>query len=98
MTRFLMAFTLPVLAVGHSSRAEAQAQGAAEDEAMCRAYGVEPTVTYEKVWTLALVRHHWPQYDSVPDLKLADAIYRKFHSEMPRAAFDSVFWRNSIKP
>lgn len=39
--------------------------------------------------TLADIRAQYPQYDDVPDAKLADGLYQKFYSDLPRAEFDS---------
>jgi hypothetical protein len=37
--------------------------------------------------TLAEFRVQYPQYDNVPDLKLADSLYDKFYSKMPKMDF-----------
>ena len=37
--------------------------------------------------TLAEFRAQYPQYDDVPDLKLADSLYDKFYSKMPKMDF-----------
>lgn len=38
--------------------------------------------------TLAEIRQQYPQYQDVPDAELADKLYSKFYSDMPRADFD----------
>jgi len=38
--------------------------------------------------TLAEVRAQYPQYSDMPDTALADALYKKFYSDLPRADFD----------
>lgn len=37
--------------------------------------------------TLAEFRAQYPQYDDVPDIKLADSLYQKFYSNMPKMDF-----------
>jgi hypothetical protein len=37
--------------------------------------------------TLAEFRAQYPQYDDVPDVKLADSLYEKFYSKMPKTDF-----------
>lgn len=37
--------------------------------------------------TLAEFRAQFPQYDSVPDVKLADSLHQKFYSKMPKMEF-----------
>jgi hypothetical protein len=37
--------------------------------------------------TLAEFRAQFPQYDSVPDVKLADSLHEKFYSKMPKMEF-----------
>jgi hypothetical protein len=39
--------------------------------------------------TIAEVRQQFPQYQDMPDAALADALHRKFYSDMPRADFDA---------
>ena len=39
--------------------------------------------------TLAEIRQQYPQYQDMSDAALADALYRKFYSDMPRAEFDA---------
>lgn len=38
--------------------------------------------------TLAEIRAQYPQYADMPDAALADALYKKFYADMPRAEFD----------
>lgn len=38
---------------------------------------------------LAAFRAQYPQYDDMSDTRLADALYSKFYSDMPRADFDA---------
>ncbi len=45
--------------------------------------------------TLQEIRQQYPQYADVPDGALADALYKKFYSDMPRQDFDG---RLGIKP
>jgi len=37
--------------------------------------------------TLAEFRAQYPQYDAVPDIKLADSLHQKFYSQMPKMDF-----------
>ena len=37
--------------------------------------------------TLAEFRAQYPQYDSVPDLTLADSLHEKFYSKIPKIEF-----------
>lgn len=37
--------------------------------------------------TLAEFRAQYPQYDEVPDVKLADSLHQKFYSQIPKAEF-----------
>jgi hypothetical protein len=37
--------------------------------------------------TLAEFRAAYPQYDSVPDIKLADSLHQKFYSQLPKMDF-----------
>jgi hypothetical protein len=37
---------------------------------------------------LAGFRQRWPQYNDLSDAQLADALYKKFYSDMPREQFD----------
>ena len=39
--------------------------------------------------TLAEIRAKYPQYADMPDAALADAMHKKFYSDMPRADFDA---------
>lgn len=39
--------------------------------------------------TIAEVREKYPQYSDMPDAALADALHKKFYSDMPRADFDT---------
>lgn len=39
--------------------------------------------------SIAEIRQKFPQYDDMTDQQLADAVYRKFYSDMPRADFDA---------
>lgn len=39
--------------------------------------------------SLAEIRQQYPQYDDLPDNKLADALHSKFYSDMPREEFNS---------
>jgi hypothetical protein len=39
--------------------------------------------------TLQDVRQQYPQYQDMPDSALADALHRKFYSDMPRTEFDA---------
>ena len=45
--------------------------------------------------TITEVRAQYPQYADMPDAALADALYKKFYSDLPRAQFDSKL---GIKP
>lgn len=45
----------------------------------------------ETATPLATFRAQNPQYDDMPDAKLADALYTKFYSDIPRADFDAKF-------
>ena len=38
--------------------------------------------------TIAEIRTQYPQYADMPDAVLADALYKKFYSDIPRATFD----------
>jgi hypothetical protein len=38
--------------------------------------------------SLAEFRQKYPEYDDMPNDKLADTLYRKFYSDMPRAEFN----------
>lgn len=48
--------------------------------------------------TLAEVRQQYPQYDDLPDNKLADALYGKFYSDMPREDFNAKIGLKAEKP
>ena len=37
--------------------------------------------------TLAEFRAQYPQYDAVPDVKLADSLHQKFYSQIPKMEF-----------
>ena len=39
--------------------------------------------------TLTEIRNQYPQYADMPDDVLANALYKKFYSDIPRAEFDS---------
>lgn len=39
--------------------------------------------------TIAEIRQQYPQYQDLSDQQLADSLYRKFYSDMPRADFDT---------
>jgi len=39
--------------------------------------------------TIAEIRAQYPQYADMPDAVLADALYKKFYSDIPRATFDA---------
>jgi hypothetical protein len=39
--------------------------------------------------TIAEIRLQYPQYSDMPDAALADALHKKFYSDMPRTEFDS---------
>lgn len=39
--------------------------------------------------TLAEIRAQYPQYSDMPDAALADALYKKFYSDLPRADFEA---------
>ena len=39
--------------------------------------------------SLAEVRQQYPQYQDLSDQQLADGLYKKFYSDLPRAAFDA---------
>lgn len=39
--------------------------------------------------TIAEIRQKYPQYDDMPDQALADALHKKFYSDMPRQEFDA---------
>lgn len=38
--------------------------------------------------TLSEIRQQYPQYEDMPDAKLADALYNKFYTDMPREQFN----------
>jgi hypothetical protein len=42
----------------------------------------------ESVSNLAGFRQRYPQYNDLSDAQLADALYKKFYSDMPREQFD----------
>lgn len=44
---------------------------------------------------LADFRRQYPQYDDMSDVELADALYRKYYSDLPK---DQVFARLGVKP
>jgi hypothetical protein len=45
--------------------------------------------------TLAEFRAQYPQYDSVPDLKLADSLHQKFYSQIPKMDFYKTIGLNA---
>lgn len=48
--------------------------------------------------TLAEFRQSYPQYNDMPDGALADALYKKFYSDMPRADFDAKIGLQAAQP
>lgn len=46
--------------------------------------------------TIAEIRAQYPQYEDLSDAKLADGIYQKFYSDLPRAQFDSKIGLNAV--
>jgi hypothetical protein len=38
--------------------------------------------------TIAEIRSQYPQYADMPDAALADALYKKFYTDIPRNEFD----------
>jgi hypothetical protein len=59
----------------------------AEFEAVARKTKVE------RLSSFAEFRLRYPQYDDLSDAQLADALYRKFYSDMPREQFDKKIER-----
>lgn len=47
---------------------------------------------------LAQVRQQYPQYGDLSDEQLADALYAKFYSDMPRAEFDQKIGLSTVLP
>src|SRR5690554_3437645 len=41
-------------------------------------------------------RKQYPQYDDMDDGALADALYRRFYSDMPRSEFDGRLYQSRI--
>ena len=39
--------------------------------------------------TIAEIREQYPQYSDMPDAALADALHKKFYSDLPKAEFDA---------
>jgi len=48
--------------------------------------------------TIAEVRAKYPQYADMPDAALADALHKKFYSDMPRADFDAKIGLKAAAP
>lgn len=48
--------------------------------------------------TMQEVRAKFPQYDDMSDAALADALHRKFYSDMPRADFDTKIGLSTSQP
>ena len=46
---------------------------------------------------LAEFRQGYPQYDDLDDATIADALYRKHYSDMPRAQFDEAIRAKSVQ-
>ena len=46
---------------------------------------------------LAEIRQGYPQYDDLDDATLADSLYRKHYSDMPRAQFDEAIRAKSVQ-
>lgn len=47
---------------------------------------------------LAAFRAQYPQYDDMSDARLADALYNKFYTDMPRADFDAKLGLKTEEP
>jgi len=48
--------------------------------------------------TIAEIRTQYPQYADMPDAVLADALYKKFYSDIPRATFDAKVGLTPVAP
>ena len=48
--------------------------------------------------TIAEIRTQYPQYADMPDAVLADALYKKFYSDIPRATFDTKIGLTPVAP
>jgi len=48
--------------------------------------------------TIAEIRTQYPQYADMPDAVLADALYKKFYSDIPRATFDTKVGLTPVAP
>src|SRR5690606_14383485 len=48
--------------------------------------------------TIAEIRKKYPQYEDMSDRQLADSLYRKFYSDMPRAEFDAKIGLSPLWP
>lgn len=48
--------------------------------------------------TLADIRAQYPQYSDMPDAALADALYKKFYSDMPRTDFETKIGLKATAP
>lgn len=48
--------------------------------------------------TIADVRQQYPQYHDLSDQQLADALYKKFYSDMPREQFDAKLGIAPVQP
>ena len=48
--------------------------------------------------TIAEIRAQYPQYEDLSDAKLADGLYQKFYSDMPREEFNSKIGLNAAVP
>jgi hypothetical protein len=48
--------------------------------------------------TIAEIRAQYPQYADMPDAVLADALYKKFYSDIPRATFDTKVGLTPVAP
>jgi hypothetical protein len=48
--------------------------------------------------TISEIRAQYPQYADMPDAALADALYKKFYSDIPRSTFDAKVGLASVAP
>ena len=48
--------------------------------------------------TISEIRAQYPQYADMPDAALADALYKKFYSDIPRSTFDAKVGLTSVAP
>ena len=48
--------------------------------------------------TLAEFRAQYPEYDSIPDVALADSLHQKFYSKMPKMEFYKTIGLGAAHP